>query len=87
MSNSPASLKQRKAANDLMPDYSDLSFFVLPAPHLVSLAPILASTARLAGSLVHDFEGSFAYIKGFDVYTLQVGPYLALPILTQHTDR
>ncbi|ORY92621.1 hypothetical protein BCR35DRAFT_311677 [Leucosporidium creatinivorum] len=50
---------------------ADLTFFALPPPHLSSLAPILTSTLRLVRSLVRDFEGSFAYIKGFDVYTVQ----------------
>lgn len=56
----------------LMRCCSDLSFLALPPPQISSTSGALSNALASVRSLVKHFEESFAYIKGFDAYTVQV---------------
>ncbi|KAM0787559.1 hypothetical protein ACM66B_003629 [Microbotryomycetes sp. NB124-2] len=49
----------------------DLAFLATPPPHLHDLTEAFHATLVVIKTLVTEFESSFAYIKGFDAYTLQ----------------
>jgi hypothetical protein len=55
-----------------MLDFRDLTLLATPPDAIAQLTPAFASTLALIQTLVKDFENSFAYIKGFDSYTVQV---------------
>lgn len=61
---------------------SDIMFLANPPNAITSLSEILSTTLALIWSLVRGFENSFAYIKGFDSYTVQVRRQ-ALPSVVQ----
>ena len=44
----------------------------MPPAGLVTLAAVLNSTLETTRMRVREFEASFAYIKGFDTFTVQV---------------
>ncbi|KAK4056935.1 hypothetical protein OIO90_002185 [Microbotryomycetes sp. JL221] len=49
----------------------DLAFLTTPPSHLQELTGAFSATLVVIRTLVLDFESSYAYIKGFDAYTVQ----------------
>lgn len=67
---------------------SDLAFLASPpASFSPSGAAALSNTFGYVQSLVRDFELSFVYIKGFDVYTVQVRYVLLCFLVNLHQQK
>lgn len=63
---------------DLRDVRSDIGFLASPPSNLAPIAAVFIATLETIHLLVRDFEASFAYIKGFDAYTVQVSPSSSL---------
>lgn len=71
---SPLNFIPPRAGPDVGDVRSDIGFLASPPSNLAPIAPVFNATLETIHLLVRDFEASFAYIKGFDAYTVQVSP-------------